>query len=51
MTMETNKQAFLYLFLVMSLAEAGALISPFPICPFPIQAESLVLAQQIGVAT
>ena len=35
MTMETNKQAFLYPFLVMSLAEA-ALISPFPISPIRI---------------
>ena len=51
MTMETNKQAFLYPSLVMSLAEAAAVISPFPISPFPIQAESLVLAQQIELAT
>ena len=44
--LKTNKQAFLYPSLVMSSAKAATVISPFPISPFPIQGESLLLAQQ-----
>ena len=46
-----NEQASLFIpSLVMSLAKTVTVISPFLISPFPIQAESLVLAQQAGRA-